>query len=53
MHFLVDGEDKKVGKAWTAYREALVAGDDVGEHVAVLEEALVKAQKKIAAFGGL
>ncbi|MEM1448605.1 MAG: hypothetical protein AAGI22_05800 [Planctomycetota bacterium] len=53
VHFLVDGEDKKVGKAWTAYREALVAGDDVGEHVAVLEEALVKAQKKIAAFGGL
>lgn len=53
VHFLIDGKDKRVGKAWGAYRTALIAGDEVTEQIADLEAALVKAQKKVASFGGI
>ncbi len=53
MHYIMDGNDKAVGRAFAAYREALVARDDVTEPLAKLTKALGKAEKKIAKFGGL
>ncbi|MGK0481672.1 MAG: hypothetical protein ACJAQ3_001650 [Planctomycetota bacterium] len=50
VHFLLEGSDRKVQKAWSAYREALVAGEEVEEHVKVLEAALLKAKGRIASL---
>lgn len=53
LHYTLDGGDKKVTKAFDAYRKALIGGEDVMEPLAAYEKALEKAEKKIAKFAGL
>ncbi len=48
VHFIVDGDDQKVNRAWRAYRGALMAGDAIEEELGALEEAVRRAEKSFA-----
>ncbi len=53
VHYILDGKNKKVDKAWTSYRKALVEGGDVAPALKALEAALAKADGKIAKLAGV
>ncbi len=50
VHYIRNGGDKKMAKAWAAFREALVGGSDTQEAAARLEALLLGSGKKVAAF---
>ncbi|MEM8712450.1 MAG: hypothetical protein AAGG01_15970, partial [Planctomycetota bacterium] len=50
VHFIKNGGDKKVGRAWEAFRSDLVDGKPTEKSVEALESAILKSVKKIEAL---